>query len=336
MKDLILYEDLLLDMVSPEDLTWSGDSVQGLSEKPLAAEFDGENLYGAMPKDKWGWPWDKNYNSTYVVKISFMGKLLYWHKWAVVPLMKVQQQLVDEGWDKKYRWEDLQTWNKRMIAGTSTPSNHSWPTAIDINPKYNPMRYDNKLITDIPYRVVEIFKRYGFKWGGEYRTVKDAMHFEYLGEPVKDYVGRRVLSLKDPYMRGDDVKEAQTLLAYYGYDIKADGVFGAFTDACVRSFQASKMRIANGIIEASTWQELLAKKVDRTLKVGMLGKDVEWIQKVLNKTINAQIKTNGIFGNDTGVAVKSFQRKNYLSVDGVIGAKTWSIIRNRISQTYRL
>ena len=335
MKELILYEDLPLDATSPLDLDCDGDSLLGLSEIPLAAEFNGENLYGIMPKSKWGWPWDKNYNSNYVVKISFMGKTLYWHKWAVVPLMKVQQQLFDEGWNKKYYWEDLQTWNKRMIAGTNTPSNHSWPTAIDINPRYNPMRYDNKLVTDIPYRIVEIFKRYGFKWGGEYRTVKDAMHFEYLGEPVKDYVGRRVLSLKDPYMNGEDVKEAQTLLAYYGYDISADGVFGPYTDACTKSFQGSKILLADGIIGANTWTELLAKKSDRILKMGMRGKDVEWIQKALNKTINVQIKVDGMFGNDTNTAIKLFQKKNYLSVDGVIGAKTWQVIRNRISQTYR-
>jgi peptidoglycan hydrolase-like protein with peptidoglycan-binding domain len=42
-----------------------------------------------------------------------------------------------------------------------------------------------------------------------------------------------------------------------------------------------------------------------------------------------------MFGNDTNTAIKLFQKKNYLSVDGVIGAKTWQTIRNRISQTYR-
>lgn len=334
MTDIILYEELPLGFTGPIDVSCSGDSLLGLSEIPLAAEFDGENLYGLISKNKWGWPWDKGYDSTYVIRVLFMGKPLYWHKWAVIPLMNVEKQLIAEGFNKKYHWEDLQTWNKRMIAGTNTPSNHSWPVAIDINPKYNTMRYDNKLVTDIPYRVVEIFKRYGFKWGGEYKTVKDAMHFEYLGEPVKEEL-RRVLLLKTPNMTGNDVKELQTLLAYYGYDVVSTGTFDTYIDACVKSFQASKMLPADGIVGYETWKELLSKKPDRTLRMGMKGKDVEWIQKALNKVSNSQIKIDGLFGNDTNVAVKSFQKKNYLSVDGVIGPKTWSLIRNRISQTYR-
>ncbi len=303
------------------------DSVLGLESIPLESEFDGEQIYGKMPSDKWGWPWSSGYNETYVTKVSFMGKSLYWHKWAVVPLMKVQAQLIDEGWDKKYYWTDLQTWNKRMIAGTNIPSNHAWPTAIDINPAKNPMRYDNKLVTDIPYRIVEIFKRYGFRWGGEYRTVKDAMHFEYLGEPVKEYVGRRVLSLKTPYMRGDDVKEAQTLMKYYNYDLEIDGVFGPQTDACVRSFQASKMLASDGIVGSQTWTTLIAKASDRTLKMGMSGKDVLWIQKAINKIIKAQIATDGVFGNDTQVAVKSFQKATKLNIDGIVGPNTWAMLR---------
>ena len=329
MSDTIFYEDLPLEVEVPIDLPSDGDSIVGLSSVPLESEFDGEQLYGAMPSSKWGWPWSSGYDATYVIKVSFMGKTLYWHKWAAVPLMKVQEQLIAEGWDRRYHWEDLQTWNKRMIAGTNIPSNHAWPTAIDINPKQNPMRYDNILVTDIPYRIVEIFKRYGFRWGGEYKSVKDAMHFEYLGEPVKEYSGKRVLSLKSPMMTGSDVKEAQSLLFYYGYDLDIDGVFGEHSDACTRSFQASKMLTNDGIVGTVTWTELMAKRKDRVLRMGTSGKDVEWVQKVVNKTINAQIDVDGVFGNDTLVAVKSFQKENALVEDGIVGAKTWWTLRNK-------
>ena len=329
MTDIIVYEDLPLEATIPVDLPSDGDSVLGFPSVPLEAEFDGEQLYGKMPSDKWGWPWSSGYDATYVVRVSFMGKSLYWHKWAVVPLMNVQKQLIEEGWDKRYYWTDLQTWNKRMIAGTNVPSNHAWPTAMDINPKQNPMRYDNVLVTDIPTRVVDIFKRYGFRWGGNYRTVKDAMHFEYLGEPVKEYVGRRILSLKSPIMAGNDVKEAQSLLFYYGYDVDIDGKFGEHSDACARSFQSSKMLSSDGIIGTVTWTELLAKRKDKVLRMGTSGKDVEWVQKVINKTINAQIVIDGVFGNDTQVAVKSFQKKNSLIVDGIVGPNTWKMLRTK-------
>ena len=214
-----------------------------------------------------------------------------------------------------------------MIAGTNTPSNHAWPTAIDINPRKNPYRRDNKLVTDIPYRIVEIFKRYGFRWGGEYKSVKDPMHFEYLGEPVKNYIVKPVLRLKTPYMRGDSVKEAQTLLAFYGYDIIVDGVFGPHTDACTRSFQASKMLFVDGIIGRETWQMLLAKQPDRVLKMGTSGKDVLWVQRILNRVSKVKIAEDGIFGDKTLVAVKQFQKENNLTVDGIVGPNTWKKLR---------
>ena len=59
----------------------------------------------------------------------------------------------------------------------------------------------------------------------------------------------------------------------------------------------------------------------------MSGKDVLWIQKAINKIINAQIATDGVFGNDTKVAVKAFQKATKLDIDGVVGPKTWSMLR---------
>lgn len=329
MTDAIIYEEVPIDFDVPMELPSDGDSVLGLASAPLEFNFDGEQLYGRMPPNKWGWPWASGYDATYVVRVRFMGRLLSWHRWAVVPLMNVQKQLMEENWDKRYYWTDLQTWNKRMIAGTRIPSNHAWPTAIDINPRQNPMRRDNVLVTDIPPRIREIFKANGFRWGGDYRTVKDAMHFEYLGEPVKEYVGRRVLSWKSPMMVGNDVREAQTLLAHYGYDITIDGRFGVHSDACTRSFQASKMLLSNGIIDAITWTELLAKRADRLLRGGTSGRDVVWVQRIVNRTIDAQIAHHGIFDADTQVAVKTFQEKNNLVVDGIVGPRTWEMLRKK-------
>jgi len=235
--------------------------------------FNGDQIYGIMPSSKWGWPWDNGYDATYVVRVTFMGKSLSWHKWAVVPLMNVQKQLIEEGWDDNYHWEDLQTWNKRMIAGTNIPSNHAWPTAIDINPKNNPMRYDNVLVTDIPYRIVEIFKRYGFKWGGEYKSVKDAMHFEYLGEPVKENMSipypnkKNVILTAPPYMRdGKDgitgIKLAQKQLIKKGFSVGpdgADGVYGYNTMLAVRKFQIKNPPLqVDDVLGPKTWNVLFS------------------------------------------------------------------------------
>lgn len=290
-------------------------------------EFD---VLTTVPYSKWGNPWSSGYFNTYVVRTNFMGKSLLWHKWAIVPLMNVQKKLIAEGWNTKYHWEDLQTYSRRYIAGTHVTSNHAFPVAIDINPKQNPMKYNNKLVTDLPPRVVQIFQEEGFKWGGTYKTVKDAMHFEYLGEPVKTYIYRRVLSLKDPMMKGKDVTEAQDLMKYYGYNIAVDGTFGKQTDAMTRSYQASKMLSSDGVIGNATWFSLLAKQPDRVLKKGLTGEDVLWIQKVLTKIgiVNwTGSDLDGIFGNKTFVAVKSFQEQKKLEIDGIVGPETWKSLR---------
>lgn len=54
----------------------------------------------------------------------------------------------------------------------------------------------------------------------------------------------------------------------------------------------------------------------RTLKRGMRGEDVKWLQWKLG------ISYDGIFGAQTEKSVKDFQRNNALVVDGIVGAKT--------------
>lgn len=54
----------------------------------------------------------------------------------------------------------------------------------------------------------------------------------------------------------------------------------------------------------------------RTLRYGMRGDDVKTLQKALN------IKADGIFGIGTDKAVKDFQKKNKLVVDGLVGKIT--------------
>lgn len=89
--------------------------------------------------------------------------------------------------------------NFRYIDGTTTYSNHGKGLAIDINPLYNPYvrmkngvrevlpvsgeKYadrsiDNKYYikkNDICYN---IFTKYGFTWGGDWKNSKDYQHFE--------------------------------------------------------------------------------------------------------------------------------------------------------------
>ncbi|MGB7806400.1 MAG: M15 family metallopeptidase [Actinomycetota bacterium] len=67
-------------------------------------------------------------------------------------------------------------WNARTVARSPTapPSFHAYGAAIDINAASNAYG----AVPTMNERVVAIFERYGFNWGGDF-LVPDGMHFEY-------------------------------------------------------------------------------------------------------------------------------------------------------------
>lgn len=85
------------------------------------------------------------------------------------------RELEKTGYDIK----SIGGYNFRNIAGTGKLSNHALGRAIDINPKTNPdTGRGGALITDMPTGVGRMSDQFGLRWGGEYRSKKDAMHFE--------------------------------------------------------------------------------------------------------------------------------------------------------------
>jgi len=100
----------------------------------------------------------------------------------------------------KYNWSDdasmldnnTSSFNYRKVAGKSKLSNHSFGTAIDINPFVNPAVYSNGRVspTGAQYNpraegaisknsaLTREFLKRGWKWGGDWTTLKDYQHFE--------------------------------------------------------------------------------------------------------------------------------------------------------------
>ena len=92
--------------------------------------------------------------------------------------------------EKKYVLKSGGTFNWRPVAGSDQLSAHSFGIAIDIDPDFSDywrwksggnsekaIPYHNR----IPRRIVEIFERHGFIWGGKWYHY-DTMHFEYRPE----------------------------------------------------------------------------------------------------------------------------------------------------------
>lgn len=72
------------------------------------------------------------------------------------------------------------------------------------------------------------------------------------GQPAEVALGR-MLQLRRPYMRGEDVRKVQRRL-----NIPADGIHGRQTDRAVRRFQRDSGLVVDGIVGPATWGELTA------------------------------------------------------------------------------
>ena len=119
---------------------------------------------------------------------------------ARYPIEKIR--LIDEyGGDdgKSMRDNNSSCFCYRVTSGFKVLSKHAQGLAVDINTFYNPCVRKTKKGTVVqpsnagvycdrtksfPYKIekgdlcYELFKKHGFKWGGEWRSVKDYQHFE--------------------------------------------------------------------------------------------------------------------------------------------------------------
>ena len=70
-----------------------------------------------------------------------------------------------------------------------------------------------------------------------------------------------------------------------------------------------------------------------TLRRGSQGDEVADLQMIMNSKFGYKLDIDGDFGSKTEAAVKDFQKKHGLTVDGVVGAKTWKALGVTPEQT---
>ena len=144
-------------------------------------------------------------------------------------------------------------------------------------------------------------------------------------------MSKRLLKKTSPLMRGDDVKEFQTLVTNKGFSCGTiDGKYG---DKCVeacKNFQKSAGLSVDGMCGDKTWAALEGRRMLKVTSPLMRGDDVKEFQTLVkNKGFNPGT-IDSIYGNNSKSACVAFQKASGLSADGICGDKTWAALDSDI------
>ncbi|GAA1976612.1 hypothetical protein GCM10009817_16120 [Terrabacter lapilli] len=229
----------------------------------------------------------------------------------------------------------------RAISGSTTLSNHSSGTAIDLNAPRHPLGRSGTFTATQRSHIRSILDACNgvVRWGGDYSGRKDEMHFEINVRPGDARLAALAKRLGGggggggtpapapvtwtTVRRGATgfrVRAVQHLLRRHGLSLTVDGSFGPTTQSRVVSFQRSEDLVADGIVGPRTWSALVV-----TVRRGSRGQAVVAAQELLTHR-GYRLTADGVFGSMTATKTQAFQQSIGLTADGVVGARTWAAL----------
>ena len=137
---------------------------------------------------------------------------------------------------------------------------------------------------------------------------------------------------------GSEVAVLQKMLYDLDFKITVDGDFGPETEDAIKQFQQKHKLDVTGIVTPEVYgaiqEEVSLPKVPGKkfttgsyVRKGDSGTAVLLIQTALNaKGADPKVDEDGVFGNNTLTAVKSFQQQNNLDTDGIVGPATFEAL----------
>ena len=155
---------------------------------------------------------------------------------------------------------------------------------------------------------------------GQLTTIRDNFRaYDSMEEGVKGYFD--FISTN----RYANLKNASTAKEYLEF-IKRDGyaTSSSYVSTCMSC-------IGRHDLERFDWNQDPDKNPyklsKRIVKMGDKGESVKWLQWELNRH-GANLKIDGIFGNQTKLSVLLFQKQSGLIADGIVGPKTIAALQN--------
>lgn len=161
----------------------------------------------------------------------------------------------------------------RQVRGRNVPSFHSAGIAIDLNALRHALGRRNTFTPRQATIIRALCRKYGLRWGGDYRVRADEMHVEVIinraaalalvrrlqtpvRKPAVTPPADRVLRLTTPNMTGPDVLHVQYKLGRAGYSVLQDSRFGSGTEAQLKRFQTKRGMVADGVCGPAVWRAL--------------------------------------------------------------------------------
>lgn len=122
--------------------------------------------------------------------------------------------------------------------------------------------------------------------------------------------------------RGEDIRTVQYLLNSRGYSLRVDGSYGVATTNTVKAFQLSRGLATDGRVGPATWTRLVVP-----LRKGSRGIAVTALESQLRFRFGyRRVIVDRTFGPLTDAALRDFQSRHGLRVNGFADTQTWKVI----------
>lgn len=228
------------------------------------------------------------------------------------------------------RTVEEQARNYRSGASQTMRSYHLVGQALDFVPVTDRKTIWNGFGSTKIKKAITKAKQLGFTWGGEWTTLVDKVHlqYEYKGYGTDPFgsLKETVIASSPLHVGSKSVINIQgTLNSRYGTGLKVDGKYGPATKrALIKGYQTELNKQYKAGLTVDGFCGPKTRAAVRVVKKGARGNITYILQSTLYFRGFDPRGIDGIFGTNTEMSVKSYQKSKNLKQDGIAGRNTWT------------